>query len=59
MHGMLLLLQNFIKFSSSCDSPCYIAIVFIVMNKGEMFFDLPLILHLEEYIPATLFLRHP
>ena len=32
---MLLFLQNF-KLSSSCASPCYIAIVYIVMNKGEI-----------------------
>ena len=33
---MLLFLQNFMKLSSSCASPCYIAIVYIVMNKGEI-----------------------
>ena len=37
-HSMLLFLQNFIKFSSSCASPCYIAMVYIVMNRGEICF---------------------
>ena len=37
MHNMLLFLQNFIEFSSSCGSPCYIAIVYIVMNKEEIY----------------------
>ena len=38
-HSMLLFLHsmNFIKFSSSCASPRYIAIVYIVMNKGEIY----------------------
>ena len=34
---MLLFLQNFIKFSSTCASPSYVAIVYIVMNKGEIY----------------------
>ena len=34
---MFLFLQNFIKFSSSCASVCSIAIVYIVMDTGEIY----------------------
>ena len=34
---MLLFLQNVIKFSCTCASPSYVAIVYIVMNKVEIY----------------------
>ena len=34
---MLLFLQSFIKVSSTCASPSYVAIVYIVMSKGEIY----------------------
>ena len=36
---MLLFLQNFIKFSSTCASPSYVAIVYIVMRRNICFLD--------------------
>ena len=36
MHSMLCFFSEFYQVSSSCASPCYIAIVYIVMHKGEI-----------------------
>ena len=54
---MLLFLQNFIKFSSTCASPSYVAIVYIVMNNGEIcFLDFFYLDNVKAYIVYLYFL---